>query len=140
ANNTVSYSISGGADAALFAIDSATGALSFLAAPDYETDPHSYADQVKAPHAPPVFAYGVPVGLTDVNDNTPQITPSASFSLADNGTPEVTAFPTRRSSDLANNTVSYSISGGADAALFAIDSATGALSFLAAPDYETDPH
>ena len=32
--------------------------------------------------------------------------------------------------------LSYSITGGADAALFQIDANTGALSFIAAPDFE----
>ena len=36
----------------------------------------------------------------------------------------------------ANETVSWSFNGGADASKFSIDSSTGALSFLAAPDYE----
>ncbi len=36
----------------------------------------------------------------------------------------------------AGDTLVYSIAGGADAALFTINSGTGALSFLAAPDYE----
>ncbi len=38
--------------------------------------------------------------------------------------------------DLPNDTLSYSISGGADQGLFTIDQATGAVAFLNAPDYE----
>ncbi len=38
-------------------------------------------------------------------------------------------------SDSDGHTLSYSISGGVDAALFAIDPSTGELSFVAAPDY-----
>ncbi|EHR72505.1 hypothetical protein BurJ1DRAFT_3700 [Burkholderiales bacterium JOSHI_001] len=38
--------------------------------------------------------------------------------------------------DVDSASVTYSIAGGADAARFAIDAATGALSFLAAPDFE----
>jgi hypothetical protein len=40
-------------------------------------------------------------------------------------------------SDLPDDALSYSISGGADRGLFTIDSTTGALSFEAAPDFET---
>ena len=39
-------------------------------------------------------------------------------------------------SDLDGDTLEYTISGGADAALFTVDALSGALSFLAAPDYE----
>src|SRR5439155_1690271 len=98
------------------------------------------AAQGQASDATPSSTQDVTVSLTDVNDNTPQITSSASFSLAENSTAVGTVVATDADGTPANNTVSYSISGGADAALFAIDSATGALSFLAAPDYETDPH
>ena len=37
----------------------------------------------------------------------------------------------------ANETVTWSLNGGADAALFEIDSSSGTLSFKTAPDYET---
>jgi hypothetical protein len=43
---TLSYSIIGGADAAKFAINSSTGALSFLAAPDFETPTDAGGDNV----------------------------------------------------------------------------------------------
>lgn len=39
--------------------------------------------------------------------------------------------------DPQGTTVSYAISGGADSARFSIDSASGAISFRAAPDFET---
>ena len=40
-------------------------------------------------------------------------------------------------SDVDSTTLTYSIAGGADAALFTIDPTTGALAFVTAPDYET---
>ena len=43
---------------------------------------------------------------------------------------------TATDADLPAQTLTYSIVGGADAALFTIDAATGALSFIAAPDFE----
>ena len=42
--DTLTFSISGGADAALFDIDSSSGALSFLAAPDFENPTDAGAD------------------------------------------------------------------------------------------------
>jgi serralysin len=38
--------------------------------------------------------------------------------------------------DLPAPTFVYSIAGGADAALFTINASTGALAFVAAPDFE----
>ena len=42
----VSYAIVGGADAALFSVDAATGQLRFVAAPDYETRADADGDNV----------------------------------------------------------------------------------------------
>jgi VCBS repeat-containing protein len=44
---------------------------------------------------------------------------------------------TATDADLRGDTLTYSISGGADAAKFAINSSTGALRFALAPDFET---
>ena len=46
AGDTISFTISGGADASLFKIDSSTGALSFKSAPDYENPADSNKDNV----------------------------------------------------------------------------------------------
>lgn len=47
-----------------------------------------------------------------------------------------TAITTVHATDVDSSTIAYSISGGDDASLFEIDANTGALSFIAAPDYE----
>ncbi len=57
------YSISGGADAALFAIDETTGVLSFLAPPDFENPDDANVDNV----------YDVQVSLTDAGNSTQTI-------------------------------------------------------------------
>ena len=44
--NTLTFSIAGGSDAARFVIDAATGVLSFIAAPDYETPSDANADNI----------------------------------------------------------------------------------------------
>ncbi|MGC8203478.1 ExeM/NucH family extracellular endonuclease [Aliiroseovarius sp. PTFE2010] len=74
----------------------------------------------------------VTVTITGVND-APSIIAPVSVSYAENGTDPVAVID---SADLDSTDLSYAISGGADAALFAIDAATGALSFIAAPDFE----
>ncbi|HIV72895.1 MAG TPA: cadherin domain-containing protein [Candidatus Aquabacterium excrementipullorum] len=76
------------------------------------------------------------VGVTAVND-APVITSngggtSASISVAENATPVTTVTAT----DVDSSGLVYSISGGADAARFTINSSTGALTFITAPNFE----
>ncbi|MBF9036681.1 hypothetical protein HKCCE2091_20795, partial [Rhodobacterales bacterium HKCCE2091] len=227
----LSFSISGGADAALFAIDATTGALRFLAAPDFEapadqggnnvynltvrvSDGRGGSDSqavavtvtdVAENGAPPVANDGSGSGTEDgtisgtatasdpdgglltyslasgpahgsvavQSDGSYVYTPAADFfgsdsfdfrvadpqgntdtgriSLTVAGTPDApvlsgpaaasvaedtTAVATYGGSDPDGDPLTFSIAGGADAALFAIDPATGALRFLSAPDFE----
>ena len=76
------------------------------------------------------------ITVTPVND-APVITSNgggatAAVSIAET----ITAVTTVTSTDVDGGTPVYSITGGADAAKFTINSSTGALSFLSAPDYE----
>jgi hypothetical protein len=57
---------------------------------------------------------------------------SVSLSVDEN----TTAVTTVTATDANDDDLTFSISGGADAALFTIDAATGVLTFLAAPDFE----
>ncbi|MFN3348224.1 cadherin domain-containing protein [Pseudorhodoplanes sp.] len=132
----ITYSVSGGADAALFTINPTTGALSFIAAPDFETDPLAYEVEITASDGVNSSVQTVTVNITDVNDNAPVITSPATFTVAEN----TTAVGVVTSSDIDTvGTPNYAITGGADAALFTINSETGALSFVNAPDFETGP-
>ena len=72
------------------------------------------------------------ITITGVND-APILTSETSFSVAEGNTDVGTITAT----DIDSPDLSYSILGGADAALFTIDAATGALSFADAPDFET---
>ena len=80
----------------------------------------------------------IAVTVTNVNDSAPLITSNgggatAAVSVAENGT----AVTTVSASDAdAGATLTYSIAGGADAAKFTINTTTGALSFVAAPNVE----
>ena len=77
ANETVSWSLNGGADASKFSIDSSTGALSFLAAPDYEnpTDNglnNEYVVVVRATdNGSNTYDQTVTVTVTNVDDTNP---------------------------------------------------------------------
>lgn len=55
-----------------------------------------------------------------------------SLSVAEN----TTAVTTVHATDIDSPTITYTIDGGADAALFTVNSSTGALSFINAPDFE----
>ena len=125
-----------GADAALFAIDAVTGAVSFLAAPDFETPGDADGDNVfdvtvTASDGELSSSQDVAITVTDVNE-APVVTSAATVSVEENQTATFTATAT----DVDGDTLTYTLAG-ADAALFTIDAATGAVSFLAAPDFET---
>ncbi|WP_313807401.1 cadherin domain-containing protein [Sphingobium sp.] len=139
---SISYAIVGGADAALFAVDAATGALTFRTAPNYEAPADANHDNVydvivQASDGSNTDQQTLAVTVANLNDNAPVLTSyagaaSAALSVAENGLLAATV----QASDADGGALSYSISGGADAALFTIDTATGALSFRTAPDYE----
>ena len=59
---------------------------------------------------------------------------TAAINVAENTTAVTTV--TATDADLPAQTLTYSIVGGADAAQFTINASTGALSFVAAPDFE----
>lgn len=111
--------------------------LRLNASADFETQ-SSYSIRLQATDTAGV-AYEVQKTITinDLNES-PVITSNgggvtASVSVAENGT----AVTTVTASDVdAGASLSYSISGGDDAGLFAIDAGTGVLAFTSAPDYE----
>ncbi len=141
---TLVYSITGGADAARFSIDASTGLLSIVTAPDYENPADANGDNVyqvtvQASDGSLTDTQALSISVTAANDNAPAITSNggaatAALSVAENGTAVTTVMAT--DADLPTATLVYSITGGADAARFAIDSSTGLLSFVTAPDHE----
>ena len=68
-------------------------------------------------------------------NSAPTITSANSASVAENTTTVMTV--TATDSDVPTQTLTYSIVGGNDAARFTIDSSTGALQFVTAPNYES---
>ncbi|MEI6256630.1 MAG: cadherin domain-containing protein, partial [Planctomycetota bacterium] len=136
--STLQYSIAGGADKAAFTINPTTGLLSFKTAPDYEKPSDSDKDNkynvtVSVSDGLNVVTQAIAVGVGNVNE-MPTITSSKSASVAENQTAIMTVKGT--DPDAATR-LTYSIAGGADNGLFAINVTTGALSFKTAPDYET---
>jgi serralysin len=136
--DTLTYTITGGADAALFVIDSATGALSFAAGQDFEAPADGNADNqyevvIQVSDGTLTDDQTVTVTVTNANDNAPVFTSSATVSLAENTTATGYAANT---TDADGGAATYSITGGADASLFSVDATTGTLSFIAAPDFD----
>ena len=143
--DTLTYSISGGADASLFNIDAATGVVSFKSAPDFENPSDADADNLYQLQLTVADGNGgsdvknVIIKVTDVNDGGGNAAPV--FTNVQEGevvqvVENTTSVGDADATDADGDTLTYSISGGADAALFTIDSATGVVSFSAAPDFE----
>ncbi len=135
--NPATFTISGGADAALFDIDG-SGNLVFLSAKDFETDAHSYVVQVTADDGVQTTSQTLTITLSDLNDNAAVITTTAAQSVSENST-LVAALTSTDADTVGTNPATFTISGGADAALFDIDG-SGNLVFLSAKDFETDAH
>ena len=143
AGATLSYSIVGGADAAKFTINASTGVLEFVSAPDAEAPTDAggnnvYDVQVQVSDGTNTDVQDIAVTVTGVNDNTPVISSNgggatAAVNAAENGTAVTTVTATDAD---AGATLTYSIVGGADAAKFTINAATGVLEFVSAPDAE----
>ncbi|MDQ5767017.1 cadherin domain-containing protein [Thiothrix subterranea] len=140
--DAITYSISGGADAALFQISSG-GTLSFAVAPDYEKPQDSNKDNIYvvtviASDGTQQVTQTLNLVVTDVLENLPPVMTSykgaatVTLDVEENKTLVMVA----TANDPNGEALTYSISGGADAALFKINAATGLLEFIAAPDYE----
>jgi hypothetical protein len=146
--NALTYSLSGGNDQAKFQINSLTGALSFITALNFEAPGsaagnNSYIVQVRVvDNGNPALAdvQTITVNVTDVNEATnhaPTITSNGggdttSVSVAENSTTVTTV----AASDQDGNALTYSLGGGNDQGKFQINSLTGALSFITAPNFE----
>jgi len=138
--DTLTYSISGGADMAAFTIVPSTGVLAFVSAPNYETPTDMGANNV----------YDVVVSVSDgnggsdsqaiavvvqnVNEFVPVIAGGAAVAVS---APEnQTAVTDIDATDGDGEVLTYSLSGGADIGDFTIDSGSGVLTFTVPPDFE----
>ncbi|WP_375195413.1 cadherin domain-containing protein [Sphingobium sp.] len=142
AGTVIAYSISGGADAGKFTINSATGALSFIAAPNFESPADAgqnnvYDVIIRASDGYLFDEQAVAITVTNVNE-APAVTSNGGGASAAISVPEnTTAVTTVTAIDPdAGATLVYSISGGPDRASFSIDPSTGVLAFLAAPNFD----
>jgi VCBS repeat-containing protein len=148
AGTTLAYSIVGGADQAKFAINAATGVLSFVAAPDFEAPSdadhnNSYIVQVHASDGSLRDDQTLTVNVTDVVETLPdtQGPTSIGFTLATAGATIETggallandAIGTFAAQGDPNSVTFHYALSGPNAALFTLNTTTGALSVGASP-------
>ncbi|MBZ8182155.1 peptidylprolyl isomerase [Oscillatoria salina] len=139
--DNLTYSLSGGDDQNLLTINPTTGNLSFVNAPDFENPADANNDnvfevEVSVSDGTEVVTQNLNITVTDVDEQTPNNAPTftsnATFSVAENTTTVATVTAT----DADGDNLTYSLSGGDDRNLFAINASTGNLSFVNAPDFE----
>ncbi len=139
AHGPVTYLLQGGLDVSKFSIDTNTGALQFIEAPDYEVPTDSDADRIYQVTVRATDGLGqtrdlgLVITVAELNDNTPEITSSSEFTVVENQITVANIVAT--DADLPTQSISYSITGGIDANKFTI-SAGGTLTFVSAPDFE----
>ncbi len=139
-NDTLTWSIASGTDAAAFSIDSASGALIFASAPNFEAPLDAdgnnvyQVDVVANDGTDNSAPFSLTVTVVDVIESaTLNFGNPASVSFAENGTGTVSTVNVSG----GIGSVSYAFAGGADDSAFTLDTATGALTFNLAPDFES---
>lgn len=142
AGTLLTYAIAGGADAARFTINSQTGALAFITAPNFEAPTDSGANNiydviVRTSDGALTASQAIAVTVTNVNE-APVITSNGGGATAQLPMNEnLTSVTTVKATDPdLGDQIAYSIGSSLDASLFTIDATTGALAFIAPPDYE----
>ena len=132
------YSLSG-TDAARFTIDANTGDVRFREAPDAENpgdddNDNVYDIIVTASDGTNDTLQAVAITVTNVNDNAPVFSSTATASVAENQSAATVVYRAV-ATDADGDVLTYSLSG-TDAARFTINAATGEVSFNEAPDVE----
>ncbi|NEZ56958.1 calcium-binding protein [Adonisia turfae] len=138
----LTYSLTGGADQSLFSIDANSGVVTFTNAPDFEAPVdangnNDYELQVTVTDSSGLTdTQDLVISVTDVAENAaPTITSSATASVEEEQTSAIDVNATD-DNDSEGSGLTYSLTGGADQALFSIDADTGVVTFNAAPDFE----
>ncbi len=129
-SGTVTYSL-GGTDAASFDVVAATGQLQTKAALDYERK-SSYEVTVTGTDTDGSVTTTVAIEVTNVIELATFSGPTM-VTFAENGATRVATFS--YSSDEDRDGIQW-LTGGVDRGLFSLDSPSGALRFLQAPDFE----
>ncbi|MFL2721548.1 MAG: lamin tail domain-containing protein, partial [Gammaproteobacteria bacterium] len=131
--DNLTFSLSG-ADAGVISIGSTSGALSFNSPADFESPVDDGGDNVynvtaRVGDGSAFDARDLVITVTNNND-APVITSGGAYTITEN----VTVIGSVDASDSDGDTLSYTLSGD-DASLMTVSS-SGALAFIAAPDFE----
>ncbi|MDG2092860.1 MAG: DUF5011 domain-containing protein, partial [SAR86 cluster bacterium] len=125
--DTLTYTIAGASE---LQISSAGGVVSFISAPDFETKSVFTAAVTATDASGNSTEQRITVNLNNLNDNSAVFTSGANFTAAENQTAVGTVVAT----DADGDTLTYSIAGASE---LQISSASGVVSFISAPDFET---
>jgi hypothetical protein len=142
ANETVTWSITGGADQAKFQI-AADGTLTFAAAPNFEAPSdadanNSYVVEITATDSGSIAStLAITVTVRDIDDTAPVISGPSGGAGAAASAQSINEGQTAVATFTASETATWSLDGGSDASAFRIDQTTGVLVFASAPDYES---
>ena len=134
------YSLKAGDDAALFTINSSTGAVTLTANPDDESKADYSFTVVASDAAGNSSEQAITLDITDLDEVAPTITSLATATAIDENSGAGQVVYTVMSTDngdIAAGPTVYSLKSGDDAALFTINSNTGAVILTADPDDET---
>jgi hypothetical protein len=140
--DTLSFSITGGDDQAMFIIGEVSGSLSFRDIPDYEAPSDNDLDNIYELELTVLDGNGgqdsINVRVTLLNINEAPLFLSSSFVQVVENSPVTghIVLAQDQDQDQEQELVSYHISGGEDQNKFLIDSLTGEILFKVAPDYE----
>lgn len=138
--DTITYSIIGGSGASMFAINPTTGVLTVInaAALDYETIPSYTLTILATDSGVPTLTASTTVTVNVLNapENTAPVITSTNTAAINENVAVGTLVKTVTSTDAESNTVTYSITAGNSAGMFAINSATGAITTLRIPNFE----
>ena len=140
-SDSVRYSLVGGNDSSLFAIDETSGELSYVGAgEDFESGVTSHALTVLASDGTHAIETTVTVTITDAVEAPAFAEESYAFELAENvdGRVNRLSLGAVTATDPDSDAVRYSLVGGNDSSLFAIGETSGELYYVGAgEDYES---
>jgi VCBS repeat-containing protein len=134
---TLTYSIQSGNTGGMFAINAATGQITFAGSPNFEAvSSYNLVVRVTDNGFGNLFSeQTISIGINDLNE-TPILNPVGPLSIPEN-VPSGTVITTLIGTDVdAGQTLTYTIQSGNGSGLFALDSATGVLTFTASPNFE----
>lgn len=134
---TLTYTIESGNTGGMFAINAATGQITFTGSPDYETvNAYNLVIRVTDNGAGALYAeQTVAIAINDLNE-VPVLNPAGPFNINENVPPGTIVATMVAADQDGGQTLTYTIQSGNTGGMFSIDAATGVLSFAGSPNYE----